>query len=256
MSVRTIAAAGRCDITNRMANASLMGIAHRGASAYAPENTVAAFDEAIRLGAAAIEFDVRVTADGVPVVLHDETVDRTTNGHGRVDQLTRLELLRLDAGSWKHPRFAGTRIPTLAEALAAVDDLAIPVLELKTAVSAGVLADLLAEFAMADRAVVLSFEAPMLSLLRPVLPNICIGMLADVWTADLPQRCVKGGARIIAADIEILTLERVGQARNAGLDVWTYTVNDAGTIAACAALGVTGVITDYPDLIRTSARSS
>lgn len=252
----TIAAAGLCDITKAMANASLLGIAHRGASAYAPENTVAAFDEAIRLGAAAIEFDVRVTADGVPVVLHDETVDRTTNGRGRVNELTRLELLRLDAGSWKHPRFAGTRIPTLAEALAAVDDLAIPVLELKTAVSADILADLLAEFAMTDRAVVLAFEADMLAPLRPALPNVRIGLLADVWTSDLPQRCIQAGAGIIAADIEILTLERVGQARVAGLEVWTYTVNDAGTIAACAALGVTGVITDYPDLIRTRAAAS
>lgn len=252
----TIAAAGLCDITKAMANASLLGIAHRGASAYAPENTVAAFDEAIRLGAAAIEFDVRVTADGVPVVLHDETVDRTTNGRGRVNELTRLELLRLDAGSWMHPRFAGTRIPTLAEALAAVDDLAIPVMELKTAVSADLLADLLAEFALTDRAVVLGFDADMLAPLRPALPNVRIGLLADVWTSDLPQRGIQTGAGIIAADIEILTLERVGQARVAGLEVWTYTVNDAGTIAACAALGVTGVITDYPDLIRTRAAAS
>ncbi len=234
-----------------MANASLMGIAHRGASAYAPENTVAAFDEAIRLGAAAIEFDVRETADGVPVVVHDETVDRTTNGHGRVNELTRLELLRLDAGSWKHPRFVGTRIPTVAEALAAIDDLAIPVLELKTTVSAGILADILTDFAMTDRAVVLSFEAFMLAPLRPILPNIRIGLLADVWTTDLPQRCVQTGAGIIVADTEILSLERVGQIRSAGLAVWTYTVNDAGTVAACAAMGVTGVITDYPDLIRS-----
>ena len=236
-----------------MANASLLGIAHRGASAYAPENTLAAFDEAIRLGAAAIEFDVRVTADGVPVVLHDETVDRTTNGHGRVSELTRLDLMRLDAGSWKHPRFAGTRIPRLDEALAAVNDSAIPVLELKATVSVELLADLLAEFAMTDCAVVLGFEASMLLPLRPVLPNVRLGLLADVWTTELPQRCVQAGAGILVADSGILTLERMGKARSMGLEVWTYTVNDAGTIAACAALGVTGVITDYPDLIRSRA---
>jgi glycerophosphoryl diester phosphodiesterase len=89
----------------------VFAVGHRGASAYAPENTVAAFDEAIRLGAKAVEFDLRLTADGYPVVLHDDTVNRTTNGSGPVAHLSRFDLLRLDAGSWMHRRFAGTRIP-------------------------------------------------------------------------------------------------------------------------------------------------
>src|SRR3954470_18661165 len=91
----------------------VFAVGHRGASAYAPENTVAAFDEAVRLGAKGVEFDLRITADGNLVVLHDATVDRTTNGHGHVANMTRFDLLRLDAGSWMNRRFAGTRIPTL-----------------------------------------------------------------------------------------------------------------------------------------------
>jgi glycerophosphoryl diester phosphodiesterase len=96
-----------------MSSRPVFAVGHRGASAYAPENTVAAFDEAVRLGARAVEFDVRVSADGVAVVIHDETVDRTTTGRGRVAELGLMDLRRLDAGSWMDTRFVGTRIPTL-----------------------------------------------------------------------------------------------------------------------------------------------
>src|SRR5262245_34742321 len=92
-------------------------VAHRGASARAPENTLAAFREAIRLGADAIELDVQLSADGVPMVIHDLTVDRTTNGHGSVASFASRDLRRLDAGAWYSSRFRGERIPTLEEAL-------------------------------------------------------------------------------------------------------------------------------------------
>ena len=91
--------------------------AHRGASRSHPENTLVAFREAIRLGAHQIELDVRLSSDGQLVLMHDATVDRTTDGHGRVADLTLAEIKRLDAGSWKGPEFAGERVPTLAEAL-------------------------------------------------------------------------------------------------------------------------------------------
>src|SRR3954468_13070185 len=111
-----------------MSSKPVIAVAHRGASAVAPENTVAAFDEAVRLGAKAVEFDLRLTANGVPVVLHDETVNRTTNGTGPVSGYDSFDLLRLDAGSWFHSRFAGNRIPTLDEALLAIGPSARPVI--------------------------------------------------------------------------------------------------------------------------------
>lgn len=92
--------------------------AHRGGAATHPENTLPAFQEAVRLGAHMIEFDIAITRDGVPVLMHDATVNRTTDGKGKVNELTLAELKRLDAGVWKHARFAGTRVPTLEEALA------------------------------------------------------------------------------------------------------------------------------------------
>lgn len=94
--------------------------AHRGAAATHPENTLAALRRAAELGAHQVELDVRATADGALVLMHDASVDRTTDGSGRVDELTLEELRRLDAGSWKHPRFRGERVPTLAEAFRAL----------------------------------------------------------------------------------------------------------------------------------------
>ncbi len=92
--------------------------AHRGGAATHPENTLPAFQEAVRLGAHMIELDVAISRDGVLVLMHDATVNRTTDGKGKVNELTLAELKRLDAGAWKHARFAGTRVPTLEEALA------------------------------------------------------------------------------------------------------------------------------------------
>jgi len=92
--------------------------AHRGAMSKHPENTLPAFDEALRLGVHMIEFDVQLTRDGILVLMHDATVDRTTNGEGKVSGMTFAELRQLDAGTWMNSRFAGTRIPTFEEALA------------------------------------------------------------------------------------------------------------------------------------------
>ena len=91
--------------------------AHRGARATHPENTLTAFREAIRMGAHMIEFDINFTSDKRIILMHDDTVDRTTNGKGRIADLTFAEMRALDAGSWKHARFAGEQVPTLAEAL-------------------------------------------------------------------------------------------------------------------------------------------
>src|SRR4051794_34519268 len=98
-------------------------IGHRGAKAYAPENTLAGIRTAAQQGARWVEVDVKLTRDGVPILMHDDTVDRTTNGKGAAATLDFAELRRLDAGAWFGPAFAGERIPTLEEALALVFDL-------------------------------------------------------------------------------------------------------------------------------------
>jgi len=229
----------------------MIAVGHRGASAYAPENTVAAFDEALRLGAKAVEFDLRLTADGYPVVLHDDTVDRTTNGTGPVAALDRFDLLTLDAGSWMHARFAGTRIPTLDEALLAISPKARPVIELKVPVPPDVVLRALRRYDLEEEALVMCFIDEWLLPFRRASRDLAIGLLAESWTQELPGRARYLAAELVCLNVDALGNPQVAACEAQGLEVWCYTANDVGMVAACAAMGVSGIITDRPDLIRT-----
>ncbi len=229
----------------------VIAVGHRGAAAYAPENTVASFDEAIRLGAKAVEFDLRIAGDGTLVVLHDETVDRTTNGHGPIHQLSRIDLLRLDAGSWFNSRFAGVRIPTLEEALLAIAFDAQPVIELKVPVPPEHLVSILRRFDLELDAIVMSFQPEWLAPLRTLSRDLQLGLLAENWSEELPRTAKMLGADLLALHVDVLGASQISAADEKGLEVWTFTANDIGMVAACAAMGVTGIITDRPDLIRT-----
>jgi glycerophosphoryl diester phosphodiesterase len=237
-----------------MVKTPVIAVGHRGASAYAPENTVAAFDEAIRLGAKAVEFDLRLSSDGVLMVLHDDTLDRTTNGSGPISQIERFDLLSLDAGSWMHPRFAGTRIPSLDEALLAIGPHAQPVIELKVDIPPDLLLASLRKYDLEGEAVVISFEESRLLALRKASRDLQLGLLSDEWSADLPARAkhLAGGCGgLLLLNVDVLGTPQVAAAEAQGLEVWCFTANDVGMVAACAAMGVSGIITDRPDLIRT-----
>ncbi|HUO08884.1 MAG TPA: glycerophosphodiester phosphodiesterase family protein [Phycisphaerae bacterium] len=233
-----------------MSRKPVIAVGHRGAPAYAPENTVASFEEAIRLGARAVEFDLRMTADGVPVVLHDETLDRTTNGHGEVRHWEWNDLLRVDAGSWMHQRFAGTRVPCLDEALLAIGPYARPVIELKVEVPPAVLLASLRKYDLEGDALVISFEPRWLANLRRESRELALGLLAEQWSNELPAVAERVGAEVLGLHTEIIGTTQVAAAEAKRLEVWAYTANDVGMVAACAAMGVTGIITDRPDLIR------
>ncbi|MCL2647163.1 MAG: hypothetical protein FWD61_09175 [Phycisphaerales bacterium] len=232
----------------------LFSVGHRGASAYAPENTIAAFEEAIRLGAKGVEFDLRITADGVMVALHDETVDRTTHGTGKVAELTWHHLRQLDAGSQLHPRFTrgrGVRIPSLQEALLAIGPYARPVIELKTELPWAELVAMLRRFDLEKKAMVISFEGRWLSGVRKASREVPLGLLAQRWYENLPDLARGLDAEALLLHTDILGTSQVAAATARGLETWAWTVNDIGVVAASAAMGVTGIITDQPDLIRT-----
>jgi glycerophosphoryl diester phosphodiesterase len=229
----------------------VIAIGHRGAAAYAPENTVASFDEAIRLGASAVEFDLRMAADGSLVVLHDDTVDRTTNGRGSLTGLSRIDLLRFDAGSWFHQRFAAARIPTFDEALLAIGPHARPVIELKVPIPADRLLQSLRKFDLEQDAIVLSFDPRWLTPLRIASRDLALGVLAEQWSDDLPTTAKMLDAEVLALHVDILGPAQIAASLEKSLEVWTFTANDIGMVAACAAMGVSGIITDRPDLIRT-----
>lgn len=138
---------------------SIIAVGHRGAPNHAPENTLASHDAAIALGARLIEFDIRYTRDGHFVVIHDASVNRTTNGRGRVRQMTLAQIKALDAGSWMGPEFAGEKVPTLREALRNIKGRAAVDLDFKDgpANSGALLADILDEEGFADGPLVTVF---------------------------------------------------------------------------------------------------
>ncbi len=229
---------------------SLIAIAHRGASAYVPENTVAAFDHALELGCVHVELDVRLSADGVPVVIHDATLDRTTNGHGPVAAQPWLELRCLDAGSWMHPRFAGLRIASLDEALAAIWPRATPLLELKEPIAPAIIEPLLRKHGAMEDALIGSFDPNILLPFRRRFAGLHLAVHAQQWSGDLLATCRRLAASVVVLNVTAVNVDHVRAARQANLEVWVYTVNDVGLLAACAAMGVRGVITDQPDLVR------
>lgn len=228
----------------------MIAIAHRGASAWAPENTIAAFDAALEVKCRAVEFDVRLSADGIPVVIHDETLDRTTNGCGRVAETNWLDILRLDAGSWKHPRFAGTRVPTLEEALQAIYPDARPIIELKVPIDPSRLVGILRRHRVLADAVVISFDSAILSAMHAENREITLFQILDSWSAKIVRDCRGADITGVVMKFDQWALDRAVMAMEILPHAWAYDVNDPGAAAACGAMGLDGVITDYPDLVR------
>jgi glycerophosphoryl diester phosphodiesterase len=229
----------------------MLKIGHRGAAGYAPENTLASFRRAVELGADAVEFDLHRTRDGHFVVIHDDTVDRTTNGTGEVAAYTLAELRRLDAGSWKGPEFAGEPIPSFAEVIEGFPTIAL-FAELKagSARDPGV-EDALAEFLSERRALprvrVSSFDHRALRRLRGLLPELETGALFAGLPVDFVSLALDCGARALHPSFRHLTADAVAEAHRAGLAVNAWTVNDLADIAAMRGIGVDGLFSDYPD---------
>jgi glycerophosphoryl diester phosphodiesterase len=178
-------------------------IGHRGASAHAPENTLAAFRRAVELGASAVEMDLRVTRDGKVVLLHDARVNRTTDGHGRIDQLSFGAVRKLDAGSWFDKEFAGERVPTLEEALALAAELNVWLyLELKIPLEGSLpfaLAEQLRRSRRLDRVVLLSFDPAALSLMRTTDPRLLTGLLVG-RAGPTVEAARRAEAQLVAPD--------------------------------------------------------
>ena len=228
----------------------LQRVAHRGYSAIAPENTLPALAAAVLAGATYVEFDVRTTADGVPVVIHDRTVDRTTDGAGHVWELRFDELRELDAGSWFSPAYAGVRVPSLAEVLELFPDVdAALLLEIKPPTDleqVKVILAMVAERGLLDRTVVQSFDPQVMRLVREAAPDVRRGLLRLRYEADtvplaaeLDVVCVNPTVDDVLGDPET-TAELIA----AGIDVMPWTANDIGQWPALVEAGVAGLITD------------
>lgn len=231
---------------------------HRGASAYAPMNTIPAFMLAAEQGADGIELDVHRSRDGHPVVIHDFDVDGTTDGKGAVKDKTLAELKALDAGTWFSPKFHSTRIPTLGEVFQAVGQKLIVNVEIKSfsVQSDGIeeiVADTIVTHGMQQQVIVSSFNPLTLIRFRTIMPEIPLGYLyapeLPTWPMDTLNRLTYEAAHPY---YETVDTEFIETARERGTYVNAWTVNDPEKAVYLDQLGVDGLICDNPDIIRNA----
>lgn len=233
-------------------------LAHRCGGRLAPENTLAGLPVALAHGCGGVEFDVMLDASGTPVLIHDETLERTTDGRGRVADTPDDILFGLDAGSWFDSRFAGERIPTLDAAAQRCLAAGLAVnLEIKPsrgtdrATAECVAPRAAALWAAAPGQVLLSsFSERALELAATLAPGLRRGLLVDAIPRDWLARCRRLGACALHVNHRHLDRADVAAVRGVGLWVVTYTVNEPGRAAELFAWGVDCVITDRPDRVR------
>ena len=226
---------------------------HRGASAAAPMNTLSAFELAADMGADGVELDVHRSADGEAVIVHDFTVEGTTDGTGTVQEMTLAQLKALDAGSWKDPSFAGMRIPTLDEVFEAVGDRLYINVEIKsqsrkTDGIEQLIADKITRYGMQRRVLVSSFNPLSVRRFRQIMPEVPVGYLTAPDVPGFVDWLTLGMSyEAFHPFHETIDEALVADASKRGHRVHTWTVNDPARAVALRKLGVGIVITDKPD---------
>ena len=232
-------------------------VAHRGAGKLAPENTLTAMRVGHAHGYRMVEFDVKLAADNLSFLLHDETLERTTSGRGRADALPWRELSRLDAGGWHSAKYAGEPLPTLAAiarwarahgVMCNIEIKPTPGRERET--GAAVALDAVTLWRDAEVPPLLSsFAEESLAAARDAVPALPRALLLDDVPADWKARLSRLGCVAVDVDHQRLTADLVAAARAAGYRVLCWTPNEAERIAELAAWGVDGIITDAVDRV-------
>jgi glycerophosphoryl diester phosphodiesterase len=242
-------------------------IAHRGDSAHRPENTLAAFAAALEIGAGVVEFDVHLTRDGEVVVIHDETVDRTTNGRGAVRDLTLAEIRRFSAG---YPTsfgsaYAGERVPTLGEVLGLLRDRARAMVEIKPGAvtddaDGGIEAHVVEEVrkaGMEKEVALISFERRALVRCRTLAPEILRGHLFERGKAgDMLAGAREVGSELILPEKRLLSEDLRDRAREAGVKVATWVVDDAEELRRLMRFELYGIASNRPGEMQEALQSS
>ncbi|AQS57344.1 glycerophosphodiester phosphodiesterase [Novibacillus thermophilus] len=238
----------------------VMNIAHRGASGYAPENTMAAFDKALQMKADYFELDVQMSKDGKLVLIHDVTVDRTTDGTGRVGDLTFKELRRLDAGSWFDPAFAGERIPTLEEALDRYRGKIGILIEIKNPeLYPGIERKVAKALKKRNlhkprngKIIVQSFNHDSVKKFHRLLPSVPVGVLIsyrDEGISDKELRNFAKYADYVNPNKDMVDRSLVKRIHRFGMKTTPWTVRDRAEADRLKSIRVDGIVTDYPDYV-------
>lgn len=221
----------------------------------APENTLAAFEQAIQIGVDAVELDVRASRDGRVVVIHDSTLDRTTNRTGAVQEMTLAEIRRADAGSHCGPSYRGQRVPTLEEALDLARNRALALIEIKADYLAERVLEIVDRLDAASHVLIQSFDPETVrrvKALDPAIPAaLLVGKLPTSPSRVRARRMVKEilqvGANALAVWHATLTPQFFEEMRRRAVAVWTWTVDEDVIMRDMVQLGVQGIITNYPD---------
>jgi len=215
---------------------------HRGAPAYEPENTLRSLRRALELGADAVEIDLQLSKDGHLVVIHDDTVDRTTDGTGRVRDLTWAELRRLDAGK-------GERLPSLGEVVELVRGRAHLVVEIKDPDAAPPLLQFFRERRLFDAAHVISFWHPVVKALKEQEPRLRTGVLLVGCPADPAGLARAARAEALVLHYAYVTRELVAQAHDHGLLVYVWNIDDPDTLKPYLDMNLDGIGSNRPDVL-------
>lgn len=236
-------------------------VAHRGASEYAPENTMAAFYKAMDMGADYVELDVQRTKDGELVVIHDPEVDRTTNGTGNVKDLMLDEIQTLDAGSWLAPEFSGEKVPLLEDVLEEFHGKVGILIELKLPERyPGIeeeLANVLKKLGLFDGQqgiIIQSFSYASVQRSKTLLPDIPHGVLAGMALKNITDEELGSFAEYtdyFIANQNMLTSELIRRIHSKGMRAWAYTTRTEKQAERLLSLGADGIITGNPYIVRS-----
>jgi len=248
---------------DRVASKDVLVIAHRGDSKVAPENTLPAFASAVEAGSQLVELDYYHSSDGVPVVFHDDNLDRTTNACNlwgateiKLDTKSLADLRRLDAGSWFDAKFAGTPIPTLAEALDVIQNGSMTLVERKAGDPKTCVA-LLNEKKLLDQVVVQAFDWEFLAGCHQLAPQLVLGALGGKeLTSERLDDVAKTGAKVVGWQDKHLDAEGIAAIHARGLKAWVWTVDDPVRAKELMQAGVDGIITNRPAAIRNVVEAS
>lgn len=227
-------------------------IGHRGASGYAPENTMVSFLKAVELNTPMVECDVHETRDGVIAVIHDADVARTTNGQGRVEDLTWDELQRLDAGSWFGPEFQGAKIPRIEELFEAIGHKASIDIEVKAGRQLypniiRKLADLIRRYDLGHRILISSFHTEYLREARQRLPEAEITLIYSKPRPDAIQEAVREGWHSLHPRYDQVSPELITEAHQNGILVRPWNFNTFEAMRPFFDMDIDGISSDFPD---------
>lgn len=236
-------------------------IAHRGASAYYPENTLPSFEAAIEMGADMVEFDVQLTSDKEVVVFHDEKISRCTDGRGKVADHTLAELKKLDAGSWFNKEFKNTKIPTLAEVLAYCKNKIAVNIEIKTEAVSNVFfggieekcLKIVEQNGMNGHVVFSSFDPRAILHLKQIDSNTAVAVLFEKkhYGSKFPSDIMESlGADAFNCSGSYFKKKWIADIKLNNIPVNIYTVNDVRNMKRFINMGVSGIFTNNPDILK------